>query len=907
MAKSNADVTLAQPTGRSPISAIMSRLTWHELLAIPVVAAGVAMYWFRDILFQMYFSAQNEVLFYLGAGVVPVAIFLVAALGALAIKPRLFKHYRLWIASAGLVAFALGVLSFFQTYDGLLHAFTMDGYVNLGGEAGDLIAGTVAWQAVIRLVALGAVTVAVASPVLAAFTVMALGKVFFYGYVSLVMAGRAIGKMYGKNGKADSSLDVAPEVGSHPANGLDSYSTLRRLDESDFSEASEANGGMRVPKPASAFSGSIISTSPSISYGHEEEQSDEDNEPQLSPFEVADVAEEENAWTDAPEAVSIFDSITSSVLDDESKFEPNTDLDQEKSENGDEPSGLSHKFNRFWGSDTVEKTPVLDVSKAVEPEYEPVVIPAKGSNGYNDTNGHSETDAPASKTISLLGKRKEKWSLPPSGILKELPAPEVSEEHILETAQIIQKTLADYEIEVEVGQIRPGPTVTMYGFVPGWVRRYKQVKKVDENGQPVLDERGKQVVTRVEQKTRVKVDSILSREKDLSLALKTPSLRIETPVMGKAQIGIEIPNANPTPVTLRGVMQTQEFQKISRSGDLPVAFGKGSGGENVVIDLAKMPHLLIAGATGSGKSVCLNSILTCLLMEKTPAELRMLLIDPKRVELTPYNGIPHLLTPVVVNTDEVVGMLKGVISEMMDRYRRMEEIGVRNIESFNKKSSDDNMPFLLVVVDELADLMMTAAFDVEQALCRLAQLGRATGIHLILATQRPSVDVVTGLIKANFPSRVSFGVTSSIDSRTILDSTGAEKLIGKGDMLYLPRDAARPQRMQGAYVSDTEIEDLVKFWQATPRGWVPQIFLRAIRNEDSADAGGAGSKDSSTDELFDKAVELAQTYNKLSTSLLQRRLRIGYPRAARLMDELEEKSVVGPSDGSKSRDVIMSQ
>ncbi len=903
MAKSNADVIFAQPTGKAPISAIMSRLTWHELLAIPVVAVGVAMYWFRDILFQMYFSAQNEVLFYLGAGVVPVAIFLVAVLGALAFRPSLFKHYRLWIASVGLVAFALGVLSFFQTYDGLLHAFTLGGYVNLGGEVGDLIAGTVAWQAVLRLVALGAVTVAVASPVLAAFTVMALGKVFFYGYVSLVMGSRAIGKMYRKDGKDAPRPDIAIESDSHTVNGFDSYSTLRHLDGPDFSKT---NGGMRMPEPASAFTGSIISTSPPISYDYEEEQSDEDNEPQFSSFDVANVADEENAWTDAPEPVSIFDSITSFVPPDEIKIQPNTDLDQDNSQDGDEPSGLSKKFNRFWSSDSIEEVSVPGVSHVVEPEYEPVVIPTNGSNGHNDKNGHSETDGHPSRTISLLGKRKEKWSLPPSSILKDLPAPEVSEAQIMETAQIIQKTLADYEIEVEVGQIRSGPTVTMYGFVPGWVRRYKQVKKIDDNGLSVLDERGKQVVTRVEQKTRVKVDSILSREKDLSLALKTPSLRIETPVMGKAQIGIEIPNANPTPITLRGVMQTQEFQKISRTGDLPVAFGKGSGGENVVIDLAKMPHLLIAGATGSGKSVCLNSILTCLLMGKSPAELRMLLIDPKRVELTPYNGIPHLLTPVVVNTDEVVGMLKGVISEMMDRYRRMEEIGVRNIESYNKKSAEDKMPFLLVVVDELADLMMTAAFDVEQSLCRLAQLGRATGIHLILATQRPSVDVVTGLIKANFPSRLSFGVTSSIDSRTILDATGAEKLIGKGDMLYLPRDAARPQRMQGAYVSDTEIEDLVKFWQITPRGWVPQIFLRAVRSEDSDHEGGAGGKDSSTDELFDKAVELAKTYNKLSTSLLQRRLRIGYPRAARLMDELEEKSVVGPSDGSKSRDVIMS-
>lgn len=899
MANISTDDTLSQSSGKSPMAAIMSRLTWHELLAIPVVAAGVAIYWFRDFLSQLYFTGQNEVLFYLGVGVIPVGIFLVALVGTLALRPRLFKHYRLWLASVGVVAFTLGLLSFYQTYDGLLHSFTLDGYVNLGGEVGDLVAGTVVWQAVLRLVAIAVVTVALVSPVLAAFTVMALGKLFVYAYISLVLAARAIGKMYRNNGKSDEVNEYRPEVAapeSEKASDYSSYSNLRDLDEFDISET---NGGTRMPEPASAFTGSIISTSPSTSDGYEED-SNSDDERDLSPFEIVNTAETEVQWDDSPEPVSIFEPITSSVLEDEAEYASADDEDAQD-DDVDEGSGLRNKFNRFWGSDSAPE-PLPEPVATVEPE--PVVIPTNGSNGHNGTNGHTETNGHGEKTISLLGKRKEKWSLPPGGILKDIPSQGVSESQIMETAQVIQKTLGDYDIEVEIGQIRPGPTVTMYGFVPGWVRRYKQVKKVDESGQPVLDERGKQVVTRMEQKTRVKVDSILSREKDLSLALKTPSLRIETPVMGKAQVGIEIPNANPSAVTLRGVMQTEEFLQIRRDGDLPVAFGKGSGGENVVIDLAKMPHLLIAGATGSGKSVCLNSILTCLLMEKSPAELRMLLIDPKRVELTPYNGIPHLLTPVVVNTDEVVGMLKGVISEMMDRYRRMEEIGVRNIDAYNKRAPEDKMPFLMVVVDELADLMMTAAFDVEQALCRLAQLGRATGIHLVLATQRPSVDVVTGLIKANFPSRVSFGVTSSIDSRTILDATGAEKLIGKGDMLYLPRDAARPMRMQGAYVSDREIEDLVKFWQATPRGWVSQIFLRAVRSQD--DEGENGVKDSSTDELFDKAVELAQTYNKLSTSLLQRKLRIGYPRAARLMDELEEKSVVGPSDGSKSRDVIMS-
>ena len=282
--------------------------------------------------------------------------------------------------------------------------------------------------------------------------------------------------------------------------------------------------------------------------------------------------------------------------------------------------------------------------------------------------------------------------------------------------------------------------------------------------------------------------------------------------------------------------------------------------------------------------------------------MRLLLIDPKRVELTPYNGIPHLLTPVVVETNKVVGLLKGLIQEMMDRYRLMEQVGVRNIEAYNKRVPE-KMPLLVVAVDELADLMMTAAFDVEQSLCRLAQLGRATGIHLIVATQRPSVDVVTGLIKANFPSRVSFGVTSQIDSRTILDTAGADRLLGRGDMLYLPLDASKPVRAQNVFISDREIEGLVSFWKTTPRAVVPDVTLRPTEDVQPEDED-AGQENDARDELLDKAIELANSYSKFSTSMLQRKLRIGYPRAARLMDQLEEQGIVGPSDGSKSRDVI---
>ena len=501
------------------------------------------------------------------------------------------------------------------------------------------------------------------------------------------------------------------------------------------------------------------------------------------------------------------------------------------------------------------------------------------------------------------------WQRPKIELLKEGEDNRVSEDELEKTAETITRTLGEYGVEVEVGHVRTGPTVTMYGLVPGYIRRSRVVKEVDEDGHPVRDDAGKQITKRVEQKTRVKVDSILAREKDLALALKTPSLRLETPAMGKSLVGIEVPNPNPSLVTLRSVMESGEYQNVKKRAHLPIALGRGSGGESVSFDLAKMPHLLVAGATGSGKSVCLNAIVSCMIMEKTPVELRLLLIDPKRVELTPYNGIPHLLAPVVVETDSVVGYLKGLIREMFDRYRRMEEVGVRNIEAYNNKMPD-KMPFLCVVVDELADLMMTAAFDVEQSLCRLAQLGRATGIHLIIATQRPSVDVVTGLIKANFPSRVSFGVTSQVDSRTILDTAGADKLLGRGDMLYLPIDASKPARVQNVFIGDGEIADLVNFWKSIPWPRLRQIDLLSGMDEDDANGAGGGaaqSADPGRDDMMEKAMELAISQRKLSTSLLQRRLRIGYPRAARLMDQLEEEGIVGPGEGSKSRDVIMNQ
>ena len=549
------------------------------------------------------------------------------------------------------------------------------------------------------------------------------------------------------------------------------------------------------------------------------------------------------------------------------------------------------KANRFWD---------MDAEAGHKPSAPSALWPVEPS--IDEPTAPPATPERPSSPVNVVAPM---WRKPSVRILDTAPVATISEEDVEATSNAITRTLAEYGVEVEVEQVRPGPTVTMYGLAPGWIRKYKNEKQVDDDGVPLKDERGRMITKRVEDKTRVRVDSIIAREKDLSLALQTASIRIETPAMGKSLVGIEVPNPNPSLVTLRSIMEGPEFKELKETAHLPIALGQGSGGEAVVFDLAKMPHLLVAGATGSGKSVCLNAIVSCLITEKTPEDVRLLLVDPKRVELTPYNGIPHLMAPVVVETDTVVGFLKGLIREMFDRYRQMEEVGVRNIEAYNERMPT-KMPFLCVVIDELADLMMTASFDVEQSLCRLAQLGRATGIHMIIATQRPSVDVLTGLIKANFPSRISFGVTSQVDSRTILDTAGADKLLGRGDMLYMPLDASKPSRVQSVFIGDSEIEKLVGFWQSTPWPAIPKIDLLS-GDDEMVEDDPDDDDDHDRDEMIDKAIELAMNHRKLSTSLLQRRLRIGYPRAARLMDQLEEEGIVGPGDGARSRDVIINQ
>ncbi|MCL0091725.1 DNA translocase FtsK [Dehalococcoidales bacterium] len=464
------------------------------------------------------------------------------------------------------------------------------------------------------------------------------------------------------------------------------------------------------------------------------------------------------------------------------------------------------------------------------------------------------------------------WRLPPIDILDKAAEIEFSQADNIQRAKLIEEALASYGVEAKVVQINAGPTVTQFGVEPGWDRKWKEVKERDRDGN---------IKVHLEEvsKTRVKVERITSLANDLALALATP-IRIEAPVPGKSVVGIEVPNTTSSLVSLRGVIETSLFQKIKARSKLALALGKGAGGEAVAADLSRMPHLLIAGATGSGKTVCLNSIICCLILHNTPSEVQFIMIDPKRVELTLFNSIPHLATPVIVDTNKALTTLRWLNQEMDKRYQKLATAGARNIEGYNKKG-DERLPYLILIIDELADLMMAGVDEVEHILCRLAQLARATGIHLIVATQRPSVDVVTGLIKANFPTRISFAVTSQVDSRTILDTGGAEKLLGKGDMLYMPTEAAKPKRLQGCYVSDAEMERLVYFWSSQRREEVAQLKIEEVVPATRRD-------NFPEDPLLETAKRLKQEHKHISTSFLQRRLRIGYPRAARIMEQLED-------------------
>ena len=475
---------------------------------------------------------------------------------------------------------------------------------------------------------------------------------------------------------------------------------------------------------------------------------------------------------------------------------------------------------------------------------------------------------------------KKEYRFPPLNLLKRGSGKSQgdTDAHLRKTAQKLQEVLHNFGVNVTVTNVSCGPTVTRYELQP-------------EMG--------------------VKVSKIVGLADDIKLNLATPDIRIEAPIPGKAAVGIEVPNKENSTVMLRDLLQSEEFQKAKSR--LSFAVGKDIAGKTVVTDIAKMPHLLIAGATGSGKSVCINTLIVSILYKAKPEEVKLIMIDPKVVELSVYNGIPHLFIPVVTDPKKAAGALNWAVTEMTNRYNTFAEYGVRNLSEYNRKIETmhfteeqprpDKMPQIVIIVDELADLMMVAPGEVEDAICRLAQLARAAGIHLIIATQRPSVNVITGLIKANMPSRIAFSVSSGVDSRTILDMNGAEKLLGKGDMLFYPQGYQKPARLQGAFVSDEEVSQVVEFLaDKNPGVQYDQQIEQQVNSPGSA-AGGAGED---RDVHFEEAGKFIIEKEKASIGMLQRMFKIGFNRAARIMDQLCDAGVVGPEEGTKPRKVLMS-
>jgi S-DNA-T family DNA segregation ATPase FtsK/SpoIIIE len=475
----------------------------------------------------------------------------------------------------------------------------------------------------------------------------------------------------------------------------------------------------------------------------------------------------------------------------------------------------------------------------------------------------------ADQLVQNVAGQTKIWKYPPVSLLSEKIGTAADRGDIKKNAALIERTLDSFGIQARVAEVNGGPAVTQYAL---------------------------------EISAGTKIAKISNLQHDIALALAAPTgtVRIEAPIPGKSLVGIEVPNHSLEVVGLKGIMASDEMTK--NKSKLAVALGRDTASKPMVVDITKMPHCLVAGTTGSGKSVLLNAFITSLLFRNSPDELKLILIDPKRVELTNYNGIPHLLTPVITEPEKILSALKWSMSEMDRRYKLFQSVGVRNIQGYNEMSGFQALPYIVIMIDELADLMMFAPVEVEDAITRIAQLARATGIHLVVATQRPSVDVITGLIKANIPCRIAFNVSSMVDSRVIIDQPGAEKLLGRGDMLYLPPDASKPMRIQGVYVSDAEITNLIKHLQAM--GIAPQ-YTAEVTEMPVGRIGGRGGGGDAQDDLFEEAVRTVCQYDRASASLLQRRLKVGYARAARIIDELESAGIIGPGDGAKPRDVLV--
>ena len=510
-------------------------------------------------------------------------------------------------------------------------------------------------------------------------------------------------------------------------------------------------------------------------------------------------------------------------------------------------------------------------------ETESKAASSKKVDGLRVTSAGSQDEEPVKSTASkaesalTINKNEDSWMTPEPVLLDNKQfKPDAGD--IKKNAQIIKETLADFKVDVEMEEANIGPRVTQFTLKPPSGVRLQKITALDTN---------------------------------LALNLAAESIRIEAPIPGKKAVGIEVPNKKSAIVTLRGIIESSQWKHDDSK--LSFAIGKDISGKSIIGQLDAMPHLLIAGQTGSGKSIMINTFLLSLLYKNSPSDLKLILVDPKRVELSPYNHIPHLLTQVITDPDKCLSALKWAVDEMERRYELLAEKGKREIKSFNDSNAEEKLPYIVIVIDELADLMMVAARDVESLIVRIAQKARAIGIHLVLATQRPSVDVITGLIKANIPARIAFTVASQIDSRTIIDQTGAEKLLGKGDLLFTTPQITKPQRIQGAFVSEDEVNAVVNFVKSQA---APNYDEDVVKQQVSIGSNGGVVMDfdgsSGDEDLYKDSVKVVVDAGKASASLLQRRLRIGYSRASRMIDVLEERGVIGPADGARPREVLIS-
>ena len=545
-------------------------------------------------------------------------------------------------------------------------------------------------------------------------------------------------------------------------------------------------------------------------------------------------------------------------------------LEEQITINLNEPKKYDHSKDNLDAS-------IFSKKNANSPRH--AVVPTSGDDLF--TSQEEEKEAKTKEVLQLdhgITVHDEHYEFPPITLLEEgeNKTDQNSEKRLLATAEKLRRTLYSFGVSAKVENVSVGPAITRYELAPA---------------------------------EGVRVSKIANLSDDIALALEAETIRIEAPIPGKHTVGIEVPNKEKNMVPLRDIIESDEF--INNKSKLAFALGKDVAGEIVVTDIAKMPHTLIAGATGSGKSVCINTLITSIIYKAKPSEVKLLMIDPKVVELSVYNGIPHLLIPVVTDPKKAAGALAWAVQEMVKRYSLFAEKKVRDMKGYNalaEKEGNPKLPQIVIIIDELADLMMVAAKDVEDAICRLAQMARAAGMHLVIATQRPSVDVITGIIKANIPSRIAFSVSSQVDSRTILDSAGAEKLLGKGDMLFYPSGAPKPVRIQGAFISDKEVENIVKFLKKDGETQYDEDIIESIEKSGEPEkAAVEDEEEDDTDPLLDEAIDLVVETGQASTSFIQRRFKVGYARAGRIIDQMEQRGIISGYQGSKPREVLMSK